>query len=184
MSSSHWDAVIVGSGFGGSTVALKLAQAGLKVLVLERGRWVDRDDTAWDPRAIQIERKYRGVTPYEVDERWGRTVTYPDDAVGGKSVFYGAASFRLREADFSPQMRFQDVPMGEMPDMDWPLRYEDFRPFYEEAERIIGVAGVAGAGMREAPAGQPVVPRHLILPSVVGARSDLALEEFLLERKA
>ena len=103
-SSSHWDAVVVGSGFGGSTVALQLARAGCSVLVLERGRWVDRDETAWDPIAIQVQRKYRGVTPHDVTERWGRKTTYPDDAVGGKSIFYGAASFRLREADFETEI--------------------------------------------------------------------------------
>ncbi len=151
MSAAHWDAVIVGSGFGGSTVALKLARAGLKVLVLERGPWVDRDETAWDPRAIQIERKYRSVTPYEVDERWGRRVTYADDAVGGKSVFYGAASFRLREADFSAAARFPEETLGEIPHMDWPIRYRDLQPFYDEAEQVIGVAGVAGADPTEPP---------------------------------
>lgn len=143
MSDSHWDAVIVGTGFGGSMVALQLARAGLKVLVLERGRWVDRDDTAWDPVAIQIERKYRGVTPYEVDERWGRKLAYPDDAVGGKSIFYGAASFRMREADFTPAARFRDQT-GELYDMGWPIRYPDLEPFYDEAEYAIGVAGVTG----------------------------------------
>ena len=77
MTQEHWDAVVIGSGFGGSTVALKLAAAGVRVLVLERGRYVDRDDTAWDSRAIQIDRKYKSRTPYEVDERFGRETTYP-----------------------------------------------------------------------------------------------------------
>lgn len=150
MSSSHWDAIIIGSGFGGSAVALKLAQAGRRVLVLDRGRWVDRDDTAWDPKTIQIDRKYRGVTPYEVDERWGRKLTYPDDAVGGKSIFYGAASFRLREEDFTPGARF---PAGtpHLHEMDWPIGYPDLEPFYHEAEHTVGVAGVAGVDPTEPP---------------------------------
>ena len=45
----NWDVVIIGTGFGGSMAALRLANAGLNVLLLERGDWVARDDTAWDP---------------------------------------------------------------------------------------------------------------------------------------
>ena len=38
MHDEHFDAVIVGSGFGGSINALRLAQAGKSVLILERGK--------------------------------------------------------------------------------------------------------------------------------------------------
>jgi choline dehydrogenase-like flavoprotein len=151
MTREHWDAVVVGSGFGGSTVALKLAAAGIRVLVLERGRWVDRDETAWDSRAIQIDRKYRGQTAYEVDERWGRQLIYPDDSVGGKSVFYGAASLRLREEDFDIAARFDQSELEQLPPMDWPIQYRDLEPFYSEAERTIGVAGVSGVDLTDPP---------------------------------
>lgn len=144
MTKEHWDAVVIGSGFGGSTVALKLASAGVRVLVLERGRWADRDESAWNARAIQIDRKYKSHTPYEVDERRGRELTYPDDTVGGKSVFYGAASFRLRTEDFHVNSRFDQTELDATPPMDWPIDYSELEPFYSEAEREIGVAGRAG----------------------------------------
>jgi choline dehydrogenase-like flavoprotein len=150
MSREHWDAIVIGSGFGGSAVAFKLASAGARVLVIERGRWVDRDDTAWDSRAIQIERKYKSGTPYEVDERRGRELTYPDDAVGGKSVFYGAASFRLRREDFATHDRFVSGSPEPVPP-NWPIAYEDIEPFYSEAESEIGVAGVADLDPNEPP---------------------------------
>lgn len=52
-SSAHYDAIVVGSGFGGSVSALRLAEKGLRVLVIEKGRWFqpqDFPDTNWDLR--------------------------------------------------------------------------------------------------------------------------------------
>jgi choline dehydrogenase-like flavoprotein len=46
-----YDVIIVGSGFGGSICANRLAQGGMKVLVLERGPWRD----SLPVRAIGIE---------------------------------------------------------------------------------------------------------------------------------
>lgn len=148
---SHWDAVVVGTGFGGSTVALQLARAGVKVLVLERGRWVDRDETAWDPMAIHIDRRYKGTTPYKIAARGKHKLTYPDDTVGGKSIFYGAASFRLRREDFCPTEGLDGTDRSARPPGDWPIRYDDLEPFYDAAERIIGVAGVVRVDPTEPP---------------------------------
>jgi choline dehydrogenase-like flavoprotein len=142
-----WDMVVVGTGFGGSMVALAAVRAGLRVLLIERGRWVDRDDSAWDPRSILIDRKYRSVSPFETPRfGFGRTRFFPDEAVGGKSVFYGAASFRLREADFRLRERYPDVCSDLT---DWPIVYADLAPFYDQAERLLGVAGVAGSDPNE-----------------------------------
>src|SRR3990172_1692843 len=129
-------------------VALRLAEAGARVLVLERGRWVDRDDTAWDTDAILLSRKYKSGTPF-IDHQHRRPVpVYPDEAVGGKSVFYGAASFRLRVDDF---VLGSSLHGADPPFVDWPIVYGDLAPFYDEAETLLGVAGVAGLDPNEPP---------------------------------
>ncbi len=144
-----WDMVVVGTGFGGSMVALAAVRAGLRVLLIERGRWVDRDDSAWDARSILMDRKYRSASPFETPRLgFGRTRFFPDEAVGGKSVFYGGASFRLREDDFRLRQRYPDVCSDLV---DWPIDYADLAPFYDQAEHLLGVAGRAGRDPNEPP---------------------------------
>jgi choline dehydrogenase-like flavoprotein len=151
--------------------ALPLVEAGLRVLLLERGRWVDRDASAWDPRAILIDRKYRGDSPYQ----HGPHLVYPDEAVGGKSVFYGAASFRLREADFALTDRFG----GRVPgvSLDWPIAYADLAPHYDRAEQLLGVAGVAGVDPTEPPraTGYATTPPQYSAPAQRVAEAAVAL---------
>lgn len=153
MSTQRWNAVVIGTGFGGSTTALKLARAGMSVLVLERGRWVDRDDSAWDAQTILLDQKYQSTTPYVADNLSNRTWLYPNAAVGGASVFYGAASFRLREGDFERRSRFADQSPPDAAFADWPISYADLSPYYDEAEQLLGVLGVAGTDPTEPPRG-------------------------------
>lgn len=139
-----WDVIVVGTGFGGSMTALQLARRGLSVLLLDRGRWVDRDDSAWDTRAILIDQKYRGAAPYEAPQFGGRALMHTNDTVGGSSVFYGAASFRLRELDFRRRSAFEDKAPLAPGYVDWPISYADLAPYYDQAEELLGVVGVAG----------------------------------------
>ena len=132
-----WDAVIVGSGLGGALAAHRLAEAGARVLVLERGRWPHRDEADWQPRAILSDLRYRGKTPLSVRQLGDRRFRpLPmNETVGGMSVFYGGASLRLRPPDFNR----------------WPFDYRELEPFYGAAERLLGVHGVAGADPLEPP---------------------------------
>ena len=48
MSTDHYEVVIVGSGAGGGTLAHRLAGAGRRVLLLERGDYLPREKQNWD----------------------------------------------------------------------------------------------------------------------------------------
>lgn len=148
-SSDHYDAVVVGSGFGGAMVAYQLATAGARTLMIERGGWPCRDASDWDARRILIEKRYRGDSPVDIT-LYGedRPKDYANETVGGMSVFYGGASLRLREKDFDR----------------WPISYDAMAPFYDEAERLLNVHGAAGADPIE-PARSGPYPSDPIAPT-------------------
>ena len=137
MNAAHYDAVVIGSGFGGSLVAHALVQAGLKTALLERGQWAKRDAADWDQRTILLKKRYRSASPLLVKQYGRRTFqrTYPNEVVGGNSVFFGGASLRLRPADF----------------VSWPLSYADLAPYYARAEQLLGVHGEVGTDPHEPP---------------------------------
>lgn len=135
---SSFDAIIIGSGFGGAFAANVLVEAGWSVLLIERGRWVPRG-----PEASRID-NFVLLSPYYSNAagyraRNGARKPRPLGAlfcVGGASVFYGGVSFRFREADFEAQPEITGSSHAE-----WPIRYDDLEPHYTEAERLLGVAG-------------------------------------------
>ncbi|MDP2496637.1 MAG: GMC family oxidoreductase [Candidatus Palauibacterales bacterium] len=143
---TDYDVVVVGSGFGGTLAAGPLVDAGLDVLLVERGPWVPRGPHNWDPDGT-LE-----VTPYHSADgrraggpgRGGEVATTA--CVGGPSVFYGGVSFRFREEDFDPGPEITGDSGAR-----WPLGYRDLRPHYARAERILGVTGRAGDDPTEPP---------------------------------
>lgn len=147
-----WDTVVIGTGFGGSMMALQLARAGQRVLLLERGSWVARDESAWDPTAILLERKYRSETAVVRDNGVRQ---HPDELVGGNSVIYGTASLRMREADLNMGTLLSTAERPDPAFVDWPIRYAELEPFYAEAEQLLGVAGVAGSDPTESARSSP-----------------------------
>src|SRR5437016_5132546 len=85
---SSYDAIVIGSGAGGSTVASRLGQYGRRVLVVERGTdLTPRRRRPSDPAGIHLKQAMAGRDP----SHW---------PVGGQTKFYGAALYRLRESDF------------------------------------------------------------------------------------
>ena len=130
-----WDAIVIGSGFGGTMAAHELVNAGLRVVMLERGGWVSRDAN----NAVGLlTPHYSKESPFDVraDNRRVRNGAW--NCVGGQSVFYGGASYRLRERDFEAHPDLVGDSGAE-----WPYRYTDLEPFYAIAEQLLHVAGDA-----------------------------------------
>jgi choline dehydrogenase-like flavoprotein len=175
---THYDAIVVGSGFGGCMAALPLVEAGLRVLMLERGGWVERGPHNWEDDGPFV-RTPHYITDggYSLRTRLGWRAQGICTCVGGPSVFYGGASFRFREADFRPPSQIIAESGAR-----WPLAYSDLESYYASAERILGVSGEAGIDPTEPPRSNPfpAPAPPLAEPSrrILAAATDLGLHPF------
>jgi choline dehydrogenase-like flavoprotein len=135
-----YDTIIIGSGFGGTMTAQVLVEAGMKVLMIERGDWVDRGPHNWGPYGTgEATPFYSKESPYRVLAGGRDYVAGAYNCVGGPSVFYGGVSMRMRKEDFE-----SDPDIVGDSGASWPFGYEELEPFYARAEQILNVAGDAG----------------------------------------
>ena len=156
------DAVVVGSGPGGAAAAEMLTRVGWTVVVIEKGRnhLVDPDDPGrplerysndelkfvyrWflGPDPLVEPRTFR-TGPEDGERTFTGEVNSIPSTVGGGGVHADGKVPRFREEDFAVLSTHGPVEGAEV--ADWPLGYDELEPFYAEAERLIGVAGEAGA---------------------------------------
>ena len=139
-SDSSYDAIVIGSGFGGAMAARVLVKAGWSVLMLERGDWVERSAESWSAEGVgPLTRHYSAESPYHLKDDRGTAQVGAFHCVGGPSVFYGGVAFRFRAEDFE-----HDPEIAGASAARWPFTYSAIEPYYSEAERILGVAGESG----------------------------------------
>ena len=146
---------MIGSGFGGSMAAHELVEAGWSVLLLERGGWVERGAHNWAEDAVgPLTAHYGTEWAYRVEGEARPPTVASFHCVGGASVFYGGVSLRFREADFEmvPEIAGDSGAR-------WPFGYEELAPYYDEVERLLGVAGEAGSDPVEPPRTGPFPQR-------------------------
>src|SRR3974390_2778913 len=134
---THYDVIIIGTGAGGGTLLHKLAPSGKRILVLERGDYVQREKANWDPKVVNVDAHYNTKETW-LDKDGKDLHPHINYNVGGNTKFYGAALFRLRERDFG-ELRHRD---GISP--AWPISYSDLEPYYTQAEQLYQVHGNRG----------------------------------------
>ncbi len=174
--------VIVGSGAGGASVALKLARAGLDVVVLERGPRYGRDAFLHDE--IRIARRDFFVPGLEHDPHVVEADGAPPErtrdgwtavCVGGGTVHMSGFFYRFHPEDFRVGSFLG--PMAEARHVDWPLSYEALEPYYEEVERELGVSGPASLGpfapARRSALPLPALAEHPLAALIDGAAQKL-----------
>ena len=133
----QYDVIIIGTGAGGGTLARKLAPSGKRILLIERGDYVNREKDNWDSRAVNVEGKYQ--TKEKWRDREGKELhPHTNYNVGGNTKFYGSALFRLRREDFGELKHAGGLSPA------WPITYDDLEPYYTQAEQMYHVHGTRG----------------------------------------
>ncbi len=184
-SSQVYDVIIVGSGAGGGMATKILSEAGLKVAVVEAGPFFDPADP---DQMTQLKWPYesprRGASttrpfgdfdtayggwdiegePYTkekgTDFKWFRS-----RMLGGRTNHWGRISLRFGPKDFK---RKDYDGLGD----NWPIGYEDVKPYYDKVDKLIGVFGT-NEGLPNDPDGfflPPPKPRLHELYYIKGAR--------------
>ncbi len=169
-STTIYDVIIVGSGAGGGMAGYVLANAGIKVLMLEAGAYFDpAKDSLQLKMPWESPRRGAGTTRYFGDfdaayggwELEGEPYTTKDRTeffwfrsrmLGGRTNHWGRISLRMGPYDFKSKDGLTD---------DWPITYDELKPYYDKVDRLIGIYG-SKEGLENEPDGifmQPPKPR-------------------------
>jgi choline dehydrogenase-like flavoprotein len=149
----QYDVVIVGSGAGGGMATYILANAGLKVCLIEAGPMYDpktnitQFKNPWESPRRGASTKYRPFGDFDACY-WGWEIDgepYTKEngtqwdwwrarMLGGRTNHWGRISLRFGPRDFK---RKSIDGLGD----DWPIGYDDVKPFYDRVDKMIGVFG-------------------------------------------
>ncbi|MFI2200354.1 GMC family oxidoreductase [Streptomyces sp. NPDC020192] len=131
----HVDVVVVGSGFGGSVAACRLAEAGLSVVVLERGRRYPPGGFARTPTEINRAFWDPGAGLYGLFDVWSfrGCDAVVASGLGGGSLIFANVLLRKDEHWF-----VQEQPLPGGGHETWPVGRADLEPHYDAVERMMG----------------------------------------------
>ena len=133
--------VVVGSGAGGGTIANRLCQQGLRTVVLEAGPHLTADDyvndewEAFNQMAWLDMRTTSGS--YRITRDFPNLPAWTVKAVGGTTTHWAGATPRFKEHEFRARTTYGDIDGASL--LDWPISLDDLEPYYDAAEKAMGV---------------------------------------------
>ena len=155
MAQNSYDVIIVGSGAGGGMATFQLANAGLRVALVEAGDFYDPADEKqrtqlrfpWESprRGASTRRRPFGdfnacIGGWDLDDEPFTTTEGTEfmwwraRMLGGRTNHWGRISLRFGPLDFK---RKDSDGLGH----NWPIGYDDIKPYYDKVDKLIGVFG-------------------------------------------
>jgi choline dehydrogenase-like flavoprotein len=151
MGKAMYDICVIGSGAGAGPIIYEMAQAGKKVVVLEKGDYYKREDFSKD----EIAYTKRSITTPNLDEEYHVLEEYLNDSwqsyttkdanwdfwngniVGGSSNFMSGFFHRLEPEDLKLKSTFGKIEGANIE--DWPIEFSELEKYYNKVDKIIGV---------------------------------------------
>jgi choline dehydrogenase-like flavoprotein len=146
---AHNDAravVIIGSGAGGGTLANELAQKGIDVIVLEAGKLHTQGDFTTDEWGSFSMLSW--LDKRTTSGSWRIATDFPNlpawicKTVGGTTTHWAGASLRFQAHEFKAKTNYGTIKDANL--LDWPVTSEEIAPWYDRAEKKMGVTRTNG----------------------------------------
>jgi choline dehydrogenase-like flavoprotein len=136
--------VIIGSGAGGGTLANELAQKGVNIVVLEAGGLHTQSDFVTDEwgsfQMLSWLDKRTTSGTWRVAKDFPNLPAWICKTVGGTTTHWAGASLRIRPYEFKAKTTYGDIKDASL--LDWPLTREELDPYYDRAEKKMGVTRI------------------------------------------
>ena len=168
------DVLVIGAGMSSAAFCWSLSQAGIQVMCLEQGNWMDPNkytsthldwekhlfsDYSFNPNVRTLPQDYPiNNSDSEIDPLMF-------NAVGGSSIHWGAHFPRMKPSDF--KVRTLDGVAD-----DWPINYYELEPFFDLNDKMTGVSGLSGN-----PA-YPPMPKRQTPPLSIGKHGNQLISGF------
>jgi choline dehydrogenase-like flavoprotein len=138
--------VVIGSGAGGGTLGNELAQRGIDVVVLEAGGRHESDEFINDEwgsfgQLAWLDKRTTSGS-WRVAKDFGGLPAWIVKAVGGSTTHWAGASLRFQEHEWRAKTHYGDLAGASL--LDWPITADDMAPYYDKAEKKMGVTRTNG----------------------------------------